>query len=110
MYKKVLSESEIMNLYNIGANDEPACEHECSEGATKCSGELGVQSCYDTNNNGCREWGLISQCNSGQVCQEGNCVLVTPDPEPLPQPIPECSDECIENNLRCDNYNLQQCL
>ncbi len=50
-----------------------SCQSECSVlGATKCSGNS-VQTCGDSNGDGCLEWGTGVPCGDGLVCSNGFC-------------------------------------
>ncbi len=50
------------------------CTNQCSpSGKTQCSGSS-VQTCTDSNGDGCLEWSTPSACPSGQSCVNGTCV------------------------------------
>ena len=55
-----------------------ACTSSCSNlcpsaGSKQCSGN-GVQTCGDSNGDGCLEWSVVQACGSGSACQAGACV------------------------------------
>ena len=51
----------IFNLFCT--TPEPICTDECSPGSAQCSGS-GYQACNDFNNDGCFEWGQLTDCGS----------------------------------------------
>ena len=78
------------------------CEQECTVlGARRCSPDAvspGIQTCMDSNFDGCLEWGDPTNCSPGQVCSNGVCAV-------------SCSDECtVDGAQRCDNATtIAQC-
>ncbi|GMV40888.1 MAG: hypothetical protein AMXMBFR64_26040 [Myxococcales bacterium] len=73
------------------------CVSECSViGATKCSGAA-VQTCGDSNGDGCLEWGTAVACASGQTCANGFCQI-------------GCTDECtVKGAKTCDGNGYKVC-
>lgn len=66
----------------------------------------GYKVCGDYNNDGCLEWGSVTQCNFGETCSNGQCSLTCTD---------ECPQiglrECSSNGYRiCGNYDSDLCL
>jgi outer membrane protein assembly factor BamB len=68
------------------------------------------QVCGDPNNDTCKEWMTAQSCDTGQVCENGNCVT-------------DCTDECKQAGDRrcipdplkegfeiCGDYNQDDCL
>ena len=53
------------------------CEDRCDADATRC-GAGGVETCGDTDGDGCREWAETVACSAGDRCESGRCV--TPPP------------------------------
>ena len=49
------------------------CTNQCTSGAKQCSGN-GVQTCSDTNGDGCTEWGTAVACQTGYTCSSGTCA------------------------------------
>jgi len=52
-----------------------SCQNECAtQGDTECNpAGTGVKECDDYNEDGCLEWGPVSDCPGEQTCQEGMC-------------------------------------
>ncbi len=78
-------------------NCATTCTSECSVlGATKCNGDA-VQTCDDTNGDGCLEWGTAVPCDAGQQCSGGFCSTT-------------CTNECsVEGAKQCDGGGVKTC-
>jgi len=51
------------------------CTNDCTtSGAKQCSGN-GYQTCDNYDADSCLEWSTITNCNSGQTCNNGNCQI-----------------------------------
>ncbi len=87
------------------------CNNECTQGSKRCvAGTTDqFQSCGDPDGDTCLEWGPPQTCPTGQICQNGSCVV-------------SCTDECFEvgtqacdkdgaNGWRtCGDYDADDCL
>lgn len=73
------------------------CDDACdTEGNTQC-GEGGVQTCSDSDDDGCLEWRSGESCGSGKVCEAGECVA-------------DCSDACESDGAtRCVTAGQESC-
>lgn len=73
------------------------CKSECSViGATKCNGKA-VQTCGDSNSDGCLEWGTAVACAASQTCANGFCQI-------------GCTDECtVKGAKTCDGNGFKVC-
>jgi hypothetical protein len=72
------------------------CSNECGQlNARQCSG-AGFQTCGNTDDDGCLEWGLEQGCPAGQVCANGECRG-------------QCSNECAEGSVQCAGNGTQAC-
>ncbi|MGC4116760.1 MAG: right-handed parallel beta-helix repeat-containing protein [Myxococcales bacterium] len=75
-----------------------ACTDACAAGATQCGGTNNeqLQTCADTNGDGCREWATPTSCGTGKFCQGGACVT-------------SCAHLCATlNATQCGGLNNQQ--
>lgn len=50
------------------------CSDECTAGATRCAGSGGEQVCGQSDSDSCSDWGAITACGSGEVCDAESCV------------------------------------
>ena len=88
-------------------NCSSSCTDECTILGAKQCGAGGVQTCGNTDADGCLEWGTAEPCAAGQVCVAGNCALT-------------CTDACSVKGARqcanatdvqvCDDWNQDGCL
>jgi hypothetical protein len=74
------------------------CTNQCADSERKCSNN-GFQICHDYNGDGCTEWSGVTQCSTGQTCENGFCQT-TP---------PVCTDECTNGERKCSNNGFQIC-
>jgi hypothetical protein len=74
------------------------CTNQCADSERKCSNN-GFQICHDYNDDGCTEWSDVTQCSTGQTCENGFCQT-TP---------PACTDECTLNSRECFNNGFKIC-
>lgn len=74
-----------------------ACDDRCEAGGVRCSGDA-IESCVDTDGDGCVEWGEPIACAEGLTCSAGLCS----DPN-------ECTDDCNEGDVRCGAAGVQEC-
>jgi hypothetical protein len=74
---------------NLGAC-EGECVSECSSvGSKQCNEAGNVETCFDSDGQGCLKWGTPTTCGQGLVCADGACAAT-------------CSDECsADGDLRC---------
>ncbi|MBT9558309.1 MAG: right-handed parallel beta-helix repeat-containing protein [Myxococcales bacterium] len=83
------------------------CSDECGPAGSKRCDTGGVQSCGNTDTDGCLEWGSAVACGAGQACSGGACTLT-------------CKDDCNVKGERrcasattfetCDDQNDDGCL
>lgn len=59
---------------NNAASSVPQCTNQCfPNGAKTCYGSA-YYTCGDYNGDSCFEWGGLTNCSSGSVCSNGDCV------------------------------------
>ena len=73
------------------------CTDACVEGS-ECLNESDYHICQ-TDDSGCKIWSEPLTCDSGLVCQNGDCV---------PAGTP-CTDTCSEGSKCADNHSYQTC-
>ncbi len=72
------------------------CANECGVlNARQCSG-AGFQTCGNSDDDPCLEWGIEQACAAGQVCSDGQCAG-------------RCSNECAEGSVQCAGNGFQTC-
>jgi hypothetical protein len=64
------------------------CADLCVSGDKQCVGTGTYETCGDYNQDGCTDWGGLTTCDAGLVCDQGECVIA-------------CSDECTAGDQRC---------
>lgn len=80
--------NRVINLYNKIIKKEIRCQDECwKEGIKQCL-ENDYQICGDYNADGCLEWGPITVCQEGMICEDGECI-----------PIPKESSSASEGEI-----------
>ncbi|MCB9740173.1 MAG: hypothetical protein H6747_12985 [Deltaproteobacteria bacterium] len=89
---------------------EGACAETCKDacttsGATQCEGKA-VQTCGDSNSDGCLDWGTAAACAAGQLCSNGACVATCKD-ECTQQGATQCAAGGVQT---CDDYDQDGCL
>ncbi len=63
---------------------EPVCVDECdTAGLSECApvDDEATITCGDTDDDDCLEWGPITSCEAGEICQDGACTVVAPPDE-----------------------------
>lgn len=71
----------------------PACEHECQPiGARECSGNSGYVVCGNHDGDPCLEWSGLHECDSDELCQEGDCVETCIEPDEPCEDYDDCCD------------------
>ena len=81
---------------NVCQSSGSSCTNACTSGAKQCSGN-GVQTCSDTNGDGCTEWGTAVACQTGYTCSTGTCVA------------PTCTNQCTSGAKQCSGNGVQTC-
>jgi len=78
IYNRALSDSEIQSIYNAGSEGKcrPDCVHECPQkGLIQCSDDgSGWMVCDYVDEDNCREWGPVVDCDPGEICVDGDCI------------------------------------
>ena len=84
-----------------------SCSDECSVGDKQCFG-AGFRICGNFDSDSCRDWGNVTNCNNGEVCQYGECVpgsssncVSSSDcnsPKVCDPVLRVCIDPCSNNN------------
>ena len=87
---------------NKGAcEDAPSqCSDECSDGAKECSGDNGWRTCGQFDEDSCLEWGQVTPCGAGEICQSGGCV---------PNEKLDCTHECAQDEKKCEGDSVVTC-
>ncbi len=69
------------------------CTNECSSAGTRvCSGTTGYQTCGNYDSDSCLDLSNVTNCGTGQTCQNGQCVAA-------------CTDECTWGTYDCSDSN-----
>lgn len=71
-----------------------SCDNECTINEKVCEGNS-YKTCGDYDEDICWEWDSVTNCDSGETCENGVCVV---DDVPV-----TCSDECFEGSKECSN-------
>jgi hypothetical protein len=84
-----------------------SCTSECTNDATQCQGN-GVQTCSDTNGDGCFEWGTAVSCGT-PICTADMCIGATYIDRPLLDSASQssCTNTCT--NGICNNCAVTSC-
>ncbi|HLC82825.1 MAG TPA: hypothetical protein VJI69_03275, partial [Bacteroidia bacterium] len=64
------------------------CTDLCNDGEKECIGTSNYRTCGNYDSNECFEWGGSLNCQSGQICSNGECVL-------------SCSNLCSASQKKC---------
>ncbi len=77
---------------------ETACQDECAAAAKRCNGDnTAFEVCGNYDADPCLEFGNLTPCAGGEICENGNCVE-------------DCQDECPNNGARiCDGDGYRTC-
>lgn len=70
------------------------CTDQCAEGARACDGN-GTKVC-EKEADGCRRWGEVTACGTGEVCDQGNCRK-------------NCFEICSQGTSICDGSGVKYC-
>ncbi len=85
-----------------------ACTDECpEEGAKECS-DGAPRTCSDLDDDGCVEWSIPVDCESGKICQGGECVSGCTDPECTAIGAKSCGTG--NQVLECGDFASDGCL
>ena len=78
-------------------NDEE-CEIDCEIGQSECTDDGAVQVC--TTLDGCPAWTESSECDDGEICEQGQCI---DDPE-------DCEVDCEIGESQCRGDGVEYCV
>lgn len=56
----------------------PSCTNECTLGVSQCLNEISLRTCGNYDADPCAEWGGVTSCALGTICQSGSCAPVAP--------------------------------
>ncbi len=83
-----------------GENPNPQCTDACTRDEYKCESNS-LKRCYDTNNDGCVEWGLVRNCGNN-TCNANTASCDASG---------ECSNECdYHGQKKCSGENVLSCV
>ncbi|MEE2756894.1 MAG: hypothetical protein VYA30_09545 [Myxococcota bacterium] len=80
-----------------GGTGGMACESTCMPGLVRCVGDA-IETCADSDRDGCYEWSSPVACAEGFACSNGICT----DPS-------ACTDECTIGATQCGPMGIQLC-
>jgi hypothetical protein len=73
----------------------PNCTDKCTEGTTSCDASNGTKPC-ELKSSGCWDWGAVTPCDAGEVCDQGQCRS-------------NCVDACSQGTSLCDATGVRAC-
>lgn len=87
-----------------------SCTSACTNGATQCTSTSTVQTCRDTNGDGCYEWSSAASCStSTPICTNNKCVQCTTNSD-CNFLNPYCSsNKCVSTPTVCSLSNPSAC-
>ena len=84
-----------------------SCTNECTtNGAAQCDGN-GIQTCADSNNDGCFEWGDTVPCGANETCSNGQCSAGACQNECTTQGAQACEGSAVK---ACGDFDDDDCL
>jgi hypothetical protein len=72
------------------------CVDACQAGQKRCAGAGAYEVCGNYDADSCLDWGGQTNCQSGQICSQGECVA-------------NCIDECQAGTRRCSGNGYETC-
>jgi hypothetical protein len=87
-----------------------SCTNVCSAGQTRCSSldPDSVETCGDSDGDGCTQWNAPVPCGPDEICSEGLC-LVPCDHACSPDGLNRCSEEILNGVELCRDMNGDGC-
>lgn len=90
--------------------DEGECVADCLDVCTldsrRCTGD-GYETCGNHDQDRCLEWGGLSLCDAGQICESGECVVDCGTQ--CPQGARRCAEGGVEGIETCADYDGDSC-
>ena len=107
-----LLSAAVVGTVSCEGDSGTACTSQCTAGERRCDTEPTnrYQVCDDVDGDGCDEWGALTACPAGLVCESGQCEEDNCVNECSPAGALQCAGPPDNGIMVCSNYDGDGCL